>query len=243
MQKMKIFLCSMVIAEAGLIAAGASPAARPTLDYAKAFEKSRLYAGPRTREHLEQLKSALAKNETRMGALRELIDFMGDYWKGSLTASYSDGSAKLRQDAGQVIGDAADDATILAAIHSSDPLLIFWGMNHFDRLKDHAASLSVLKEFAKNRDTTLRLRAVEVLRQNGESTFVQHLATTEKSPYVLDQILFVGQPAGAIAMNHRLCELLTDDDANVRKEIIGYIGNNWILGGGRATIVETSTPH
>ena len=175
-----------------------------------------------------------------MAALRELIDFAGPVIyqvRGSVFFAFPGGRTDLRNQASNAAHAAADDATVQKALAGADPILVFWGIWHFQGLKDQPAVLPLLERIAQGKEESLRAQAVEALRQNGDWSFVRGLAQSEKSPYVLDNILYQGNPGGAAAFNQRLCDLLRDPDPAVRNEVVSYIGFNWISAAARQMIL------
>jgi hypothetical protein len=224
----------MVVAAAPSAGAAAPATSQPTtVSAAEAYRSGRYDIFP-TQENLNRIDAALHVPETRMEALRALIAFAGPsaYQVGSVLIGYSDGSGDLRDKAAQLLDAASDDATIQQTLNSPDRVLVFWGIQHFQGLKDPQASIPILKRIAQGSDETLRSRAVFSLRMLGELTFVKGLAPTEKSPYVLSVIL-----PNRIGLDERLCDLLKDPDASVRTKVIAYLRFSWI---GAESV--TSTP-
>ena len=231
----------------GLTACAGTPTRNATskpLVYATYWDevaRSEHAGGARTQANLDQIKRALEVPETRMTALRGLLDYAGlatYLGSGVAAAYYLNDTGELREQAARAAHGAADEGTILKALNAPDPMLTYWGTSHFDGLKNANAALPIVRRLAQGKDETLRVRAVEVLLRNGEREFVGQLAATEKSPEVLDEILFAGNPNGARAMNARLEELLKDPEPGVRAKVLGYIKNNWMKAAARQLYVD-----
>ena len=174
--------------------------------------------------------------ETRLAALRELIDFAGmsAYNGGSMIISYPDGTTNIRRDAAKSLHSAADDATVQKALDSRDPLLNFWGIWHSQTPAHPEVTIPKLERFAEGNDLTLRTNAVERLRGiPAARDFIDKRNAMEKSPWVLDQLLFAGREQGRPALQDKLRGLLDDPDPKVRLDIIKYLSANWISAASR----------
>lgn len=235
------------VAAAGIMAGAGEPAAtqsttRPT--YAEAFKAYYDYAGPRTQETLDRLTRALERPETRMAAVRELVDFAGHeaYQVGSVFMVYPDGTRDIRRKAVAVLSAAMDEATIGLALSSEDPILVYWGLWQFGRLREPQIHVPRLKALAAGHDESLRARAVEVLGRHGqESRFLGQRVEEEKSPHVLANLLLSNTAAGVPArFNERIVALLKDADPDVRQAAVNFIGGNWTAAAMRQMFVDAT---
>ncbi len=206
-----------------------APTSRPATSYEEAFDRSLRY-GPITRKNLQRLQKALKAPGTRLLALQELLDFAGlfAYQGGGVSIMTGDAvKDALRSEAAKTAHSAADAETVSKALDDPDAILRDWGIWHFG---DKASLLPKLQRIAQKDDVALRSRAVSCLRRFARMRgFLRERAKVEKSPYVLDELIFFRtNPPSHAHFNRRLRELLADKDKKVRIDVLQYIaGNTW----------------
>jgi hypothetical protein len=232
----------VMVVLAAMAGAALGAATAPAGTYREEFKKSQSYAGPRTEETLGRLRGELEKPETRMRALRELIDFAGPklYQTGSMMMVFQDGTTEIRGEAAAMVVAASDDATIRAGLVGKDPVVEYWSIWNFQRLKDARGMLPVLEKLASGEDESIRSRAVEMLgRYPEEKGFLAQRARTEKSPYVLEETL-LRNSAGEVPreFGKRMAALMADPDLEVRKKALSFVAGNWISAPSRQMFVD-----
>jgi hypothetical protein len=189
-----------------------------------------------SRQRLDELSAALENEETRMSAVRELIEFAGDqlYMRGSVRVGSGDPEKdRLMWEAGDVLLRCVDVETIGKALSDPDRNVQWWALTYFPNDLENQETwvplVPKLQQLATEGDANIRFLAVEKLRWYPQARdFLAGRIEEETSPQVLMCLMrpSTGGPEYMRRVCGRVVQLLRHDNPKVRAEALSFVAWN-----------------